>query len=255
MVKLATSGTTVGVTAFLIFLILLFPADRAYSLMKDNLPVVLYDISGTIWSGRAGAAVLEKRVMRALNWSVRPWAVFLGRLDLDITFDSGDIKGDGTVGFSLAKKLRFTDVQAQVPPSELQSLLAPKLPPLVQLQGSVNLDAEKIIVDQAANRAEYVKGTLIWRDAAISGFKEPLGAFRVLFDTVDDTVVGLITSEGTDGPVIAEGKLTLDKDGKYDVNIQLAARDRARQDIGHALRFLGQVGADGKVTIVQKGTL
>lgn len=255
MVKLTTSGTTVGVAAFLIFLIMLFPADRAYSLMKDNLPVVLYDISGTVWSGRAGAAVLEKRVMRALNWSVRPWAVLLGRLDLDITFDSGDIKGDGTVGFSLAKKVRFADVHAQVPPSELQSLLAPKLPPLVQLKGSVVLDAEKIIIDQTTHRAEHVKGTLLWRDASISGFKEPLGAFRVLFDTIDDTVVGIIGSEGSDGPVIAEGKVTLDKDGKYDVNIQLAARDRSRQDISQALSFLGQAGADGKVTIMQKGTL
>lgn len=253
--KINASGTTVGVAAYLFFLILFFPADRAYSLVKEKIPVVLYDVSGTLWEGRAGAGVLERRVLRALGWSLHPWALLLGRVDLGVVFDSGDIKGEGVVGFSLGDTLRLSDIQAQLPPSELQAVLAPKLPQVVQLQGLVHLTADKILVNRSNDRVSHAKASLTWNDAAISGFKEPLGAFRVDFDTVDGMIVGLITSEGTNGPVVAEGKLTLKDDGQYDVNIRLTARDRTRQDVVQALRFLGKSDTEGSVTIVQKGSL
>jgi hypothetical protein len=53
----------------------------------------------------------------------------------------------------------------------------------------------------------------------------------------------------------AEGLLTVDKEGKYDFNAEIAVRDPQQRDLANAIRSLGRQDRTGKVKIQQSGDL
>lgn len=242
-----------GVALYVVFAIATFPAARAYVLLEDKLAdVTLYDVSGTVWNGKAKAADVQNQHLRSVNWSLRPWTVPLGRLDVKWSFDNGNMWGSGIAGLTAGGNLRLAGLEAAVPATELQPLLR-RVP--ARLGGTFVVDLENAKVDMAANVPLAAQGQLRWKNAAITVVEEAgLGQFQMDFETTDEGVQGTLT-DGGDGPLEAEGLLLVQPDGQYRFTGTVAVRDTSRRDLIQGLRFLGRPGPDGRIPLSYSGTL
>lgn len=252
MKRLSIRYLAIGLIAYLIFVIITFPADRAYALVKNKFPeLTLYNVHGTLWSGYADMAVVKGKQFRALHWKVKPWTVVLGHLDVDWTFDNGSAKGRGTIGFTPAGTLQLSNVDVNMPMQELQPLLA-KLP--VPISGQLKVELSRAVTATQPWRPVTAEGKLSLRDASIMVARDvPLGNFQMLVDTDENGVRGVLKDMG--GPLQADGILVLKNDNTYQFSGSLAVRDTTRTELVQGLSMLGRPGPNGKVAINYRGTL
>lgn len=253
--KQTVGYVTLGVCAYLIFTVVMFPADLAYVWLSSSLNnVALYDVKGTAWSGRAAAVRVGDRNFRGVAWDVRPWSVVLGRVDANVRFDNGESWAKGNLGLGLDKTLRMSGLDAQLAMSEIKPML-PKLP--VDLGGLIAVNLESGHFDTAAKKLTDVTGNITWQNASLPMLNNlALGNFRVDLTTTNEGIHGKFNDDGS-GPLVAEGTLLLKPDNSYQLNGTLAARDKARADIANGIRFIpgAKPEPDGRVKVSFAGTL
>lgn len=251
--KKTVAYIALGVCTYLVFLMVLFPADRAYAWAKSALGSnALYDVRGTVWRGKAAAATINGKVLRGLRWQVRPWTVVLGRVDVGMAFDNGETWAKGTLGLTATKTLRFDDLELQVPASEIK----PMLPPLpMDLGGVVSVALTEGRFDPEANRLTAIAGTATWHEASVAmGSPASLGTFQLAMTSAPDGINGKLKDDGK-GPLEADGTVLLKPDNTYQFTGTVAVRDQSRSDLIQALRFLGKQETDGRVKISYSGKL
>lgn len=250
--KKALAFGGVGFLAYLAFAVVLLPADRVYGwLGQSQTAVKLYDISGTFWSGAARGALIDGRSLRSVTWQVRPWSVFLGKVQIAWAFDNGDAFGKGVAALGMNKTLGLSNVQAQIPVSELQPLL--RLP--VQLEGVLNVDVEDLDYDPATQRVSEATGVVAWNNAGVAKVTDtPLGTFRLTVTSDEGKILGQLQDVG-EGPLSAAGNLVLTPDRQWSFQGEVGLRDPQRRDVANVLNLLGRPNADGKIPLQQTGTL
>jgi general secretion pathway protein N len=251
--KQAVGYVLLGVTAFIVFTVMLFPADRAYSLAQDKLSgATLYEVGGTVWNGKAAGAKLNGTTLRTVSWQAKPWTVVLGRVDVGWSFDNGDAWGSGIAGLAMDGSLIFRDVDAQAPADQVQPLL-PRIP--AQLGGVFSVDLERLELAPDTPRIPKASGEVVWTNASITVVNPAaLGDFTFTLETGDDDAVNGLLKDN-EGPLEAEGYLVIKPDDQYEFSATLAARDPARNDLIQGLRFLGRPDRDGKVKVKYTGSL
>ena len=236
---------------YMIFLLVLMPADRVYAVLKDKitLPVSLYQIHGSVWHGNAAVAMIQNQRLEAVAWQLKPWALLLGRLQIALGFDknSGSVKA--IAGRSITGQYFLRNVAAELPASEIEPLISSiKL----GLAGNVVVEINEIRIED--NRLTMLDGSLAWKDAGImSSAATTAGSFEVNFETTAQGIKGII--KDTDGPLQANGILLIKPDGSYQLTASFVPRDATRNDLKQALRFLGNPGPTGKVTITRSGNV
>lgn len=253
--KQTVGYVTLGVCAYLIFTVVIFPADLAYVWLSSSLKnIALYDVKGTAWRGRAAAVTVGDRTFRSVEWNLRPWSVVLGRVDANVRFDNGASWAKGNVGLGLDKSLRMSGLDAQIAIGEIKPLL-PKLP--VDLGGVLAVNVNSGHFDTAAKKLTDLTGNITWQNASLPMLNNlALGNFRVELTTTNDGIQGKLNDDGS-GPLVADGTLVLKPDNSYQLNGTLAARDKARADIANGIRFIpgAKPEPDGRVKVSFNGTL
>ncbi len=241
-----------GLLFYLGFLVMNFPAERAYGYFQDSelasRDLALGGISGTVWSGRANLAVIKGTRLEALEWTLRPWAILGGQVALDWRFKVGDGFARGVTELGADGTIAFPELEARLPAALLAGLArASALRPAGLL--SLNLQDlrwDGVSLVSAAGRA-------VWNGAEISLLKPlPLGDLSMTLETTAGEVRGVLADAG--GPLSLDGLLTLDAEGNYQFSGVLAARGNA-PELKQALRSLGRAGSDGKVTLNRSGSL
>ncbi len=242
----------IGLLAYIAFLLVQFPADRAYAWWKAGpgaqQPVVLTGLSGTVWQGRAQRALIDGQRLDGLAWHLKPWTVLLGKLALDYEVRLNDGFMRGAVAADPQGAVTFETLEAKLPLAQLS------LPAIATLRpgGVVNLNLRE--VDWNGEALLSAQGRVVWSNAGIS-LLQPLqfGDLALTLETRDDGVVGELSDAG--GPLQAEGLLTLKPDGSYQFTGSFAAREGARSPLGQALSALGRPGVDGKIQVSRSGQL
>ena len=255
-----------GFLIYIIFLVLNFPADRAYAYWKSSdsssssasRSFVLSGISGSVWSGKANVASIKRARFENVEWSLRPWVLLLGEVGLSWRFRNSDTQGSkagsygqGVTSLGLDGSVSFSSLEAQLPASMVASMAKMQA---LQPSGSVGLNLQN--VEWSGQSLVSAEGRIVWRGAGVNLLKPvSLGDLTLTLETRDDEVKGVIADSG--GPLSAEGLLTLSEDGKYQFNGAFAARGNASGDksLENALRSMGRPGADGKVKINYSGNL
>lgn len=240
-----------GLLAFLLFVVILFPADRMYAWLQQRgeSSLQLYQVSGTVWQGQVGRLRVAGFDLENVGWQLHPWALLMGRLEMEV-----GIAGAGAdVGLVLGRNLSGSYFVRQrgefLAMTALEALLN-KQP--YGLTGEISLDLDDIrLID---GKLENITGSLHWRQA---GLAEPLdiqvGDFELSLETLDGVLQGTLTDNG--GPLQAEGILMLSADNSYRLTLTLRSRDKSRSDIKQALRMLGTPSPEGKVSLVRRGRL
>jgi hypothetical protein len=211
------------------------PASLLLALVwPDDVPVVLEDVRGSLWHGRAMQVRWRGRTLGSLTWTTQPGALLLATLDTELRL-SGEANAQARVlrGF---RRTRIQDLDATFPADWLQERLADAA---MQAQGRIRLSVPSATIDQ--HRVTALLGEMTWQDAALRGStRATLGTLRARFALADDQCVhGTIRDGG--GPLSANGGFVTDF-SSYQADLRLAARDPR---IAPAILWLGQADASG----------
>lgn len=242
-----------GVCAYIAFVVALFPADRAYAFARSQLGnTMLYDVRGTVWRGKAAAVQVGGHTLRAVRWSIAPWTVVFGRVDVDVAFDSGESWGNGVIGLGINKALHLRGLELQLPAAEVRSLL-PRI--AVPLAGVFTITLQDGRFYPETRQITDVRGALTWHNAALDMPNAPvLGSFRVDLEPGAGGIVGTLKDTG-EGPLVAQGSLLLKPDNSYQFTGSFMPREPGRTDIAQGLMFLGRPDAEGRVKVNYTGVL
>ncbi len=128
----------VGVTlvVYLIALVAEFPAAFALHLFGPHSPDFRVEgVSGTVWHGRAGPARIGAIAIKQVDWSLDPWPLLIGRLELRLRMSTPDAGSEkGSLEFSSLNQFRLKHVTATFDPAALLLSSPPALAGRIRLQ-------------------------------------------------------------------------------------------------------------------------
>ena len=207
----------------------------------------LSDVSGTIWSGRAGRVIYKSADQGSLDWRVKPLPLFTGRIDTDLVLQGVDLSGNARV-LKKGDRVRLDDAHFSLPARRLEPLLDI---PALQFTGTVDIDLDELEMQGRTPLA--LKGRATWRDAGVTG--EEQASFGTLVARFGPLPGGGFGGEVNDegGPLAVKGNFKTTLLG-YEAHATLRARDGNPQ-VTRALRHIGQVQADGSVVFEVRGGL
>lgn len=240
-----------ALTLYLLSLLLLFPADRAYSLVRDRfkIPLALYQVSGSVWHGHIELLRTSVADIDDIDWRVHLLPLLGGHLELGLTLAGSVNPVRVVVGRNLDGSLYVHDDGGGLPLTELEHLLSSQ--PL-GLQGTLELDLDDIQLD--SGRLSKVNGTVTWDQA---GLGDPVnidvGDLVATVSTRDKTIQALIKDR--DGPLGVDGQFLLMPDSTYRLTATLMIKDKTRSDLQQSLRLLGTPNRDGRLMISRRGRL
>jgi general secretion pathway protein N len=226
------------------------PASVAVPLLASRARgLVLEDLSGTLWDGRAGrVAGRDGRELGSVTWRLGRDAI-LGRIHLDIHLDGRAGRFDGHMEHTEPDRVSWTGVDFRL---DAAALAGPSLPPDVVPLGVV--EGRVPHADLQGNWPVALDGDIRWRAAAVR--------------TPEGTVAlgGLALKVASVGGVL-RASLADDGQGTLAVNAALAASPLgwrlggklvpriADTALSHLIARFGPVGRDGSVNLQRKAGL
>ena len=243
-----------GLTAYLIFLLITFPAQRAYVLVRpylEQLPATadIHGIEGYLFSGYAQSVVIDGKPVGSLNWELSPWSLAKGQLATAWLLQLQDGFLQGGASMDMDGAVTLYDLDGRVP-AALVHKYTPLFPITLDGQLSLNLGEVKI-----TGGIPEISGVAVWHQAMVN-LPQQLKLGDLKMDLIPGENGGtVINVNDSGGPLQAEGKLSLDNNRRYRVRLQLAARDRKDKNLNQALTMLGTPDTNGKVNINLSGQL
>lgn len=225
-----------GLLVFVAALLVLLPASVALRPVEAHVPGLRFEeVSGTVWRGRAGRALIGAHDYGRLQWRAHPLALLRGALAADIDWQGGDRHARGRVAYGFGV-LRAEAVRAEFPASLLQRVLDT---PVLQPHGRVEVHVAR--AEFAGREPRLLEGDAVWREAAVSGAaRAALGEIHAHFGLRPDGSVGGTLDDGG-GPLAVAGDFRLDAGG-YRAELLLDARNA---DAAEALQWVGQARPEG----------
>ncbi len=265
--------TLITVVAYVIFLVFTIPASRAYPIVVDQFGKItlgsagdlkLYELSGSIWSGRAAVATLGDLRMEPVTWRVHLLPLLVGKVAVTMTAESGDNHVTGTATLSMLGKQQLT--------LDYASAHFETLPPIfrsfgndmteIMLGGKVSTTAASFTFENGAlagadAEVRWMDGTLqMLRPFNQGPFK--IGNFNLRLSEAADGVVLMFKDLSMDenpNAVSGSGQVSLGPDGSYQVTASLLPNPSAHRQIQQALSMLGTPQSDGHYLIEERGSL
>jgi hypothetical protein len=241
MKRLSLKGWALGLAAYLIFLIAALPATYVSGWAGKHLPsVLLSDVSGSVFSGRAATVSIGQSDLGAMEWSfdwLAPFTLTVGyRFHLHDA--ARDLVGRLDAGFG---SLHLRDLKGHVP---VRSFDAWSPLPSRSLSGNLVLDLKQ--VQLKAGRLQSATGDVELDDGSMS-WPTPytLGSYRM---SLAPATAGGITGEISDvaSPLKLHADLSLGPDGRYKLKGILAARDPGDATTRTMLSNLGRPDSTGQ---------
>lgn len=237
--------------AYLAFLIAQTPAAQLYGWLKprSGTPLQLYQVSGSLWDGRAAAAVIGKTRIDAPAWNWRPRALLLGRIEYGLTGRLGGAPLTSIIGRGPATPFYASDARIELPLDDAAGFLGLHD---VGLGGRFTIEIRH--VEAGAGKIAALDATLTVADAAFGPpVNVTLGGAAMRLESSGDIIKGVLKDTG--GPLQADGVLIYQPSGDYQFSLSLSARDPNDVQLRQALRFLGTPNAAGKVSLSRRGRI
>jgi hypothetical protein len=243
-----------GLAAFAASLLATLPAERALEwgagvARGNGVLVAANGVSGTAWRGNAANATVNGIELGRATWSLSPWWLALGRLDLHWRMEpqQGWIEGDARVS---ASGFRLQNAQGKLPAPLLVSHFA-RTPSFVAVDGTVSLQVDELA--SGDGKIESVKATLVWSQAAlVQPAAVRLGDLKVeLTPGAHGAITGKLSDGG--GPLALSGSVTINPDTTYRLNATLSARPGADATLVNSLPMLGRADGKGGYQLVWAG--
>lgn len=235
-----------GLITFVIGLVVLFPARVAYQWFAPP-GVAISGIDGSVWRGRADAAMTGGLYVRNLRWRIRPLTIFTGKIGYGIEADtpSGFLKSDIALGVGGSANL--TDLTASLSLDSLQQFVG-----MPGLNGTMNIRFDRL---------DLKNGLPVGADGNIEianlrapiVHRAPIGGFRAEFFTQETGVVGSV--EDTDASIDLAGSLSISADRNYEFVGLVAPKENTPEKLREQMRFLGTANERGQYELRLEGRL
>lgn len=221
------------------------PASLVMALSRPaGSPLVMDDVRGSLWRGRAMQVRWRDRELGSLSWTTRPRALLHGTLDVEL-----HLRGEASAEARLIRGLGRTEIRqldAVFPALWLQRGFAGGS---LRTLGRVRVVLSTAVIER--NRITALAGDAVWHDAVLRGpVVAALGTIRARFALADDQCVhGTIRDGG--GPLSAVGGFVADLP-HYSADVILAARE---PQVASIIQWLGQPYSRGRRSLrFERGT-
>ena len=241
-----------GLVAFLAFIIARAPADRVYGLAKPYLPdgVALYGLSGSLWQGRATAVEAGGVRLHGLSWDLRTAALLAGRVSLDLGVEDRDLEIQALLERAFDGSLHLTIPRGRLAIPPLQGQTRWRHP---AVEGEIFLrDLEATLADGGLQRAD---GRVTWREAAVTvARRAEFGDLEVTLKTPEGGGTRGEVTELGEGPLKADGQVTLSPEGRWTVDAVVEATD-PESVLGRSLAMMAEEAAQGGYRLRYSGRI
>lgn len=219
-----------GVGAYLVFTIALFPADVAHRWFAPD-ALRLSGVQGTVWSGSAELGSAGPLGFHGMQWQVRPWTVLLAQPGGSFETGLGDgfLQADVRVGQGVVS---LTGVRAGSSLSALASVL-----PIAGIRGQVSVELTELVLRDGwpASAAGRMRLGRITVPSLVGSDPVALGNYTVaLFG--DDGLQGLFEDQG--GPLEVRGSASLTAAEEYEIRGVVRARPEANAALTRGVELL-----------------
>lgn len=241
-----------GLFAFLLFLLLLAPANLVMEQFAKRLPSFsVHTVEGAATDGSAqGVSWRGVRIDR-LQWDWRPLALLTGWLEFYVNIDDPEMRLAGKAAINASRHIRFRDLTGRLLFAELTVLAGqPKLP----LQGAMEFDLPDLHLN-SARQPLSASGMIHVIDLRVTlGQPLTLGDFTAQMNSADsEGIQGVI--KDNNGPLMLKGTFGLLPDSRYRFNGQAAVRDANNRALRQAMNLLGPPDVDGRWVLGFSGVL
>ncbi|MEE9142549.1 MAG: type II secretion system protein N [Gammaproteobacteria bacterium] len=219
---------TVGVVLYLAFLLARLPAAVIAGWLPDT--VTLYGTSGTLWNGKAQAAMVGNIVVHGLSWDFVMTQLLRLRLavEFDARLQSGFLRG--RVGTRTGSVVWVDDVEGTL-------RLASLNPPIPGVDARLGITLENGTFRDGWPEALSGRIDLRGLTGRLQGEIE-LGDYAVVFtEAEDDPLAGTVRS--SDAPLDVSGDIELFRDRRYTLNLSLRTNSETPKTISQGLPFIG----------------
>jgi|GEM_PF-2121930 len=234
---------TVGLVAFLGFLVAKAPASLVTHWMPEGEDISFHAPSGTLWNGRFGQLQIGPLRFGPLEWDVRLSRLLLLRLDADVNarLDDGRVFGRAIV---------YTNGRIRIPQARGQDLPLPRLAPLFSqdpdmMQGTGAFEFTELEFRDAQPWSGEGQLRVFDLRANLGGMVA-LGSYGGQVDGREGEFELQFTDAGENGPFALNGDLHYQaQERRYEVDGRIRARDNAPANIAGGLQYLGQEDEEG----------
>lgn len=242
-----------GLAAFLIALVALFPAAPVIDRVRSSLgPVALEGVSGRLFAGSVARARSTDDLL-PLEFSNVTWRLAPGALPggggARVGFEGYGGRGEGLVKRTWGNDVAVEDFRMTARAKALEPLLPA---PIAAFDGAIDVDIARLVLEDRLLKT--VDGRIEWRDAVL---ERPIAA------RFGDIVIGVApdgdarhagTIEATGGDVAARGTFTIAPNGDYTLDLVATPEASAPAGIVDALRRIGRPAGRG-YRIAQSGNV
>jgi hypothetical protein len=243
MVRLHPALLALFLVGFLLLLLVSAPARLIGWFLADT-PLAAAGLNGRLWQGSAASVALQAPAgplqLGAASWSLSPLSLLTlsPRVDLETRWGSQQVSARVELQ-PVSRALRASEVTLSLPAALLRQFLP------LDLDGEIGGRFDRVEADERRLRA--LDGQLTWRDAAWrdGARRFALGSYAVEFSTGSD---GGLRGEvlSLSGPLIVEGEIGLDRDGRYRVDLSLESpQEPLAPEPRRALSLLAAPEGDG----------
>ena len=240
-----------GAAAFVLFLLVTFPAEYAYKNIQSRIkPLYLSSINGTLWNGSAGAVQYRSTHLGELIWSLHPHDFIRGHMETDFSLASSELETKGTIGKEIFGTAYAKNIEGYLPAALFGSQIGLKN---FTAAGNLHFSMQRMEFSPKG-RLESAVGTITWEQAGISSPAQViLGNLNVLVTTEKEGIVFNISDENS--PIKVKADLLVCPDGKYELNGKLTPTTAAKEGLSKSLALLGKADKNGVIKIKYAGRL
>lgn len=238
-----------GGAAYLLFLLMSMPAERATRLLANNVAgLELQAVSGTLFSGQVQRAVIHGIAAGPIAWSLRPLALLTGHIEYRLDLRDPAIRGNGAIGRGLVGQIYLHDLDVTLQPDRWINQFSP-LP--IKTSGDMRLRIESLrLVD---GFPDGLAGRMDWTNARIV---EPatlaLGHVEATVNSGGDGLLGHISGQGE---TTLSGEFSLTRQGDYSLSLLVTPGSGVSADVIDGLNTFGQARPGGAYLITDSGRL
>ncbi len=243
-----------GIFAWQVFMVWLFPATVAYGMAAESMgeQLQLVGISGTVWDGGAQQLQYNERAVAEVHWNLSPWGLLLGRVAGSIKLIDAESYLQAQAQLPIGgSELAFTEINGRLPLAQLPPYLT--MVPL-PLDGELSLKLDTLVVG-AGGKLQQADGRIVWHQAAVQLMEKlQFGDLQMSLHSVEGGgIEGAISDSG--GPLQLNATITLSADGAYQLEGQAKPNESAPKALRDALAMLGKSDSQGNYPLKFSGSL
>ena len=240
-----------GIIAYFVFLVATVPAAPVISIFQDRIPVTINNVSGTLWSGRAGAITTNKNLsLKNVEWSFLTWRLLLASIAINVNAEFNNNPIDARLSTGISGNLSVDDLNMKLDAADVASLVSL---PVGELSGIFQLHIDSAHIEQGL--VPRVNGILTWNQASVTiAERADLGNVSVLINEKDESPLSAsISNKG--GHLALNGTFTTSAQGEYSLQLSMKPNATASSNLSSSIAMFARKQSNGEFIFNNKGNL